>query len=170
MATQKMPKNAEIYICEDCDFKCSKQSNYNKHLMTAKHKKATNGNMWQQEWQQPTTYVCECGKAYMHRASLYKHKKMCEKKPKKPQKTQKTPNNESLDSSLPPPENKVVQEGINESIIIKCFQTMMEAQAAEAKTQAQAQAEQTRLLIEAISLNNCGTKFPPKKKVISQST
>jgi len=146
MATQKNPKNPIEYICKDCDFKCSNKKDYNRHLSTAKHKKATNGNMWQQEWQQPINYVCECGRAYMHRASLYKHKKMCEKNPKKPQ---KTPKNESLDSSPPPPENKVVQEGMNESIVIKCFQTMMEAQAA----QTQAQAEQTRLLIEAISLN-----------------
>ena len=149
MATQKMPKNAEIYVCEDCDFKCSKQSNYNKHLMTAKHKKATNGNIWQQEWQQPINYVCECGRAYMHRASLYKHKKRCEKN------AENAKNAESIDTP-PPPENKVVQEGMNESIVIKCFQTMMEAQATqavEAQAMQAAQAEQTRLLIEAISLN-----------------
>ena len=28
-----MPKNAEIYICECCDFKCSKLSNYNIHII-----------------------------------------------------------------------------------------------------------------------------------------
>ena len=86
----------------------------------------------------------------MHRASLYKHKQTCGQKNAKNAKNAK--NSETIDTP-PPPENKVVQEGMNESIIIKCFQTMMEAQAAEAQTQAQAQAEQTRLLIEAISLN-----------------
>ena len=33
-------KNAEKclkYVCDVCDFKCSKLSNYNKHLTTAKH-------------------------------------------------------------------------------------------------------------------------------------
>ena len=57
--------------------------------------------------------------------------------------------------------------------MVKCFQTMMEAQAAqavEAQAAQAAQAEQMRLLIEAIRLNNCGTKFPHKKKGISQST
>ena len=36
---EKMPKNAEIFICKICDFKCCKQSNYDKHLATAKHQK-----------------------------------------------------------------------------------------------------------------------------------
>lgn len=44
--------------------------------MTAKHNMATNGNTLQQ----PTSYVCDCGKAYMHRASLYKHEKKCTSK------------------------------------------------------------------------------------------
>ena len=37
-----MPKNAEKYYCKDCDFKCSKLSNYNQHLSTRKHKMLTN--------------------------------------------------------------------------------------------------------------------------------
>ena len=37
-----MPKNAEIYTCKICDFKCSKLSNYTSHKMTAKHKMMTN--------------------------------------------------------------------------------------------------------------------------------
>ena len=37
-----MPKNAELFNCENCNFICSKKSNYTKHLMTAKHKILTN--------------------------------------------------------------------------------------------------------------------------------
>ena len=37
-----MPKNAEIYSCKKCNFICSKKSNYDKHLTTAKHLKVTN--------------------------------------------------------------------------------------------------------------------------------
>jgi len=44
MITKKMPKNAENFYCKQCNFTCSKQSNYNKHLTTAKHNKITNGN------------------------------------------------------------------------------------------------------------------------------
>ena len=149
MTTEKTPKNAKKYICETCDFKCNKQSDYNRHLLTAKHKNTTKYNKIQQNTtidQQSETCVCECGKAYKHRASLFNHKKTCTKNAKNAE------NAESLDTP-PPPENKVVQEGMNESIVIKCFQTMMEAQAAEAQAMQAAQAEQTRLLIEAISLN-----------------
>ena len=46
-----------------------------------------------------------------------------------------------------------IQNEENESMVIKCFQTMMETQAHAA--------EQTRLLIELIK---CGTEFPPLKK------
>ena len=158
-----MPKNAEIYVCEKCDFKCSKRSNYSKHLLTAKHKNTTKYNKIQQNTtidQHSEKYVCHCGKAYKHRASLFNHKKTCNENVENAENAE---NAEILDTpSLP--ENKVVQEGMNESIVIKCFQTMMEtqaqaqAQSTQAQIQAQseqlqAQAEQTRLLIEAISLN-----------------
>ena len=56
----------------------------------------------------------------------------------------------------PPPENRIVHEPINESMVIKCFQMMMDTQAerddARDAAHAAAAAEQTRLLIEAISL------------------
>ena len=34
----KMPLEKKFY-CKDCDFTCSKKSNWDKHLLTAKHKK-----------------------------------------------------------------------------------------------------------------------------------
>ena len=36
---KKMPKNAKNFYCKYCDFKCSKQSNYETHCLTPKHKK-----------------------------------------------------------------------------------------------------------------------------------
>ena len=162
--TKKRQKTPTEYICKECVFKCSKQSDYNRHLMTAKHQ-----NRIFEDKKTPKTpknaeiHICECGKEYKYSRGLWQHKKTC---------TFKKLTNDNLNTP-PPPENKVVQEGMNESIVIKCFQMMMEAQAAEAQAQAQAmqaaKAEQTRLLIEAISLNNCGIKLPPKKGV-SQST
>src|SRR6056300_1696879 len=32
-----MPENAKLYECEKCNFKCSKKSNWDKHLLTRKH-------------------------------------------------------------------------------------------------------------------------------------
>jgi hypothetical protein len=39
---KKNSKNKKKYICEKCDFACSKLSNYNEHLMTRKHQIRTN--------------------------------------------------------------------------------------------------------------------------------
>ena len=44
MTKKEVPKNANKFSCERCDFTCSKESNYNRHLMTRKHKIRTNTN------------------------------------------------------------------------------------------------------------------------------
>jgi len=71
-----MPKNAELFNCEKCNFICSKKSNYTKHLMTAKHKILTNTYIKMPKKCQ-SEYTCECGKVYKHRQSLYSHKMKC---------------------------------------------------------------------------------------------
>ena len=42
------PKNANIYYCKICDFQCSKQSDWSRHIVTLKHKNGdivvTNGD------------------------------------------------------------------------------------------------------------------------------
>ena len=67
-----MPKNAQEFICEDCDFKCCKKSNYDIHLATQKHINTINYNE-----KNAKSYLCECGKMYNYNASLYNHKKKC---------------------------------------------------------------------------------------------
>jgi len=71
----KMPKNAEIYHCKNCDFKCIKESNFNTHLLTSKHKIRTNTNVTSIE--NAETYNCLCGKTYKHASSLWNHKQKC---------------------------------------------------------------------------------------------
>ena len=77
-----MPKNAKIYTCQDCDFKCFKLSNYNLHLSTLKHKKLTNPNTNLIEKMPKSKHVCSCGKEYKHASTLSKHKKDCSAVPK----------------------------------------------------------------------------------------
>ena len=76
MTSKKMPENAEKIYCEVCDFVCCKQSNFNKHLTTGKHKRLTNASKMLTE-KLPNEYDCVCGKSYKHRGSLFKHKKTC---------------------------------------------------------------------------------------------
>ena len=72
---EKMPENAYIFYCETCNFKCFKQSNFDKHLLTAKHKRLTTTNEKMPE--NAVVYNCICGKTYKHNSSLYKHKTTC---------------------------------------------------------------------------------------------
>ena len=74
--SDKMLKNATKYNCEQCNFICSKESNWNIHLTTAKHKIRTNTNMALIE--NATKYECICGKTYKHASSLWNHKQVCD--------------------------------------------------------------------------------------------
>ena len=81
--TDKLPsKNAKKCRCEKCDFECSKQSNYDKHLLTPKHKNTdkilTNTDEKNAENATVTNnFICSCGNCYKHRQSLFTHKKKC---------------------------------------------------------------------------------------------
>jgi hypothetical protein len=80
----KMPKNAKKYECEKCNFICSKQSNFNMHLTTAKHMRLINANS-SLPGIMPTEYKCICGNKYKHASSLSKHKKDCTYTPPSPE-------------------------------------------------------------------------------------
>ncbi len=74
-----MPKNAKKYECDTCDFKCSKESNWNIHLMTRKHQNRTLLNNLEQKNAKKCepVFICKCGKQYVARNSLWYHKKVC---------------------------------------------------------------------------------------------
>ena len=88
MITKKNAENAEIFVCEKCDFKCSKKSNYVKHLTTRKHINdyISLQNLEQKMPKQKNTTknICVCGREYVHRQGLYAHKKKCDRDEIKP--------------------------------------------------------------------------------------
>ena len=76
MLTKKSPKISYKFFCEKCDYKCSKQSEYNKHLTTAKHKKLT--NLTEKSPKISVEFKCAiCEKQYKSRMGLWQHKKKC---------------------------------------------------------------------------------------------
>jgi hypothetical protein len=75
-------KNPNKFYCEICDFKCSYNRDYQRHLQTIKHKNnvsTTNLNeIYQNLPKLPKKYICEnCDKKYNDRAGLWRHKKKC---------------------------------------------------------------------------------------------
>ncbi len=83
MTTIFTPINkSDSFICELCSFNANKKSDWVRHLATTKHKNTTNYNKNTPETDNINininkNFICECGKIYNHRASLYNHKKKC---------------------------------------------------------------------------------------------
>ena len=76
-STKIIPKQAEKYVCEFCDFSSSKKMNYTNHLSTSKHQKRTISNDLATNQQQKKSFLCDCGKEYSDRTGLWRHKKKC---------------------------------------------------------------------------------------------
>jgi hypothetical protein len=63
------------YNCDNCDYHTSRLSQYNRHLLTAKHKILTSPN--KKVPKSAKAYICNCGKEYKHASSLSGHKQKC---------------------------------------------------------------------------------------------
>ena len=78
MDSIKFRKSSNKFICEKCNFKCSRKSHYERHLNTLKHKKSYTGvTNDKNEGETSSIFLCECGNSYKYRQGLYKHKKNC---------------------------------------------------------------------------------------------
>jgi len=60
--------------CNMCNYTTSRQSQYNRHIMTAKHKILMNPDV---KSSKITSFECRCGKVYKHMSSLCSHKNLC---------------------------------------------------------------------------------------------
>lgn len=66
-----------VYYCEKCDYTTSRIYNISKHLNTKKHCYLRVSSKSSTPVFQGYLYICDCGKTYKHRQSLYTHKKTC---------------------------------------------------------------------------------------------
>ena len=70
-------KNAK-FQCNDCHFICCKKSDWCRHVNTTKHMYRVNGNnMETVETAKYADMVCNCGKNFLTKSGLWKHKKKC---------------------------------------------------------------------------------------------
>ena len=72
---QKVRKSSTIYNCVDCSYNTVRKSQYDRHILTAKHKNRTNRTFIEQ--QTFRCFTCDCGKKYKARNSLWYHKQKC---------------------------------------------------------------------------------------------
>ena len=74
MITKKVPKT---FYCESCDYKTSRKSQYDRHLLTQKHKLELIDNKKSSKIE--SQFLCECGREYKFASGLSRHKLTCTK-------------------------------------------------------------------------------------------
>ena len=91
MLTKKPVKTPLTFICECCNFITSNKKDYNRHLLTAKHKNLTNLTEKTRKNPKASPHECsQCHKQYKSRMGLWQHSKKC---------INKIQNDDSLDNN-----------------------------------------------------------------------
>ena len=76
MLTNFTSFTSKYFVCNSCDFKCSKKGDLNRHILSGKHKNVDK-MLTNVDADAIKPYKCDCGKIYKHRQSLYVHKQTC---------------------------------------------------------------------------------------------
>ena len=76
MLTDFTSFTSKYFVCQNCHFKCSKKGDWNRHILSSKHKNVDK-MLTNVDADDIKPYKCECGKIYKHRQSLYVHKQTC---------------------------------------------------------------------------------------------
>ena len=75
MVNNLVQESSNKFCCKNCNYFTSRKSQYERHLLTDKHKKIINDNNLEQKV--PNEFICECGKKYNYLSGLSRHKKSC---------------------------------------------------------------------------------------------
>jgi uncharacterized C2H2 Zn-finger protein len=77
--TKKSSKSSENYYCKSCDYTTCRNSQYSRHLLTAKHLNIQNEtNLKQNSSISSKILKCDdCNLIFNSRTSLWRHKKKC---------------------------------------------------------------------------------------------
>jgi len=144
----------ELFKCIACNFMCKYKSDYDRHMLTDKHiSKVLSNNSAQKRAQKleesNTPYSCVCGKAYASRSALWYHKKRCD--------IYDIENTNKVNRVLPISQTFVTEAQVNscDTDMHSLITTMIQSNAEVVQSiaaQAEAAHEQTRQLVEAISI------------------
>lgn len=75
-SNKNQQKISTKYFCNICDYSTSRKFNYETHILSAKHKKSTDCNTFQQNLSKENVCI-NCNKNYKDRSGLWRHKKTC---------------------------------------------------------------------------------------------
>ena len=101
--------NKRKFVCDTCDFQCSYESDFKRHLNSKKHNKRANQTSQAQDLK---TFTCECGKRYKHASTLSKHKKGCQGR--QGRQGRQEPPEDPEENSINENQNNKLQEQIRE--------------------------------------------------------
>ena len=111
MTDELVQNSSEKFSCFCCQYNTCRKSQYDRHLLTSKHKiiynllKNTDNSA---SVSSKKNYQCYCGKSYKHRQSLYNHKKACCSQIDKP--------TETANLSSLQPTNELVMSLLNQNM------------------------------------------------------
>ena len=139
MDTLSTAKNASRFYCEKCHFKCSKQSDYTRHILTAKHQLVYNDTV-----NYAKSYTCICGNAYKHSSGLYRHRNTC---------TLIQPT--TLNDNIPPQPHNPTTHLVDASLVIELLKQNQEFKTIMLE-QSKQLADQQNQLLEAVKDGKLG--------------
>jgi hypothetical protein len=73
--TKKVPKKEHNFFCEQCDYRTSRFSQYERHISTLKHKNGTFETNLKQKVPKSSEFPCNCGRIFQSRTTLWRHKR-----------------------------------------------------------------------------------------------
>jgi hypothetical protein len=126
----KFSENSEdhktIYYCELCDYKCFMKQHIKQHNLTQRHIKQI-GNKYGKngkEYSDAHKYNCNCGKQYVNKSGLWKHKKKCKNNDILPINQENITENSLLKDLIVEVMNQ--NSELHKSILELCKQTQMQ--------------------------------------------
>ena len=155
-----VPKSSAQFVCSACDYITSRESQYKRHLSTAKHQKITNGNNLD-------PLACKhCFQTFKYRSGLSRHLKKCVlAAPKKLEPNTKTDNVDISKSDI----LMILQQNQELLTSNQEFKQLMIEQSKQIQEQQQENQELQKQLIEAVkvggqhienqTINNNNQKF-----------
>mgnify|MGYP003326111951 CR=1 FL=1 len=78
--TKNEQKGAPNFYCKKCDYSTCKKANFDRHILSAKHKmddKWMTKNEQNEQEKKENFFECSCGKKYKYRQGLHKHQQKC---------------------------------------------------------------------------------------------